>query len=487
MIVSDAILDAAHEHTATEVLRVFADVARSAIRHAGRPSKSSVNKLARLLVQAKIFAGMWGARSAREAVDDEPTLPLDTVTFSESSPSGEKRMGSHWVSTQRAKAGGYWRRNRGRRAKTPVVVRREDAQGYANVHQEPGKIVVGPRFDTLTPAQQQHTLQHEVGHAISDDMLKDGSAFELSDAGAFGPKMKDGTILGINGQFTPGENVAEAAGLLLGDEWEFLLEKYPEAFRAVGKRLLAMGYKLPAKAEKALGAHFTESRYEKAAARATDPYPTIPGFLPETVEQAAWELPFDQAITAMSTDAAMKRLRGELARKYQVDDASEIATRVLDDLTERTKKAFTKELEAGPDVGRFKQRVHDNIGRWSANYVENLWRTEIARSYSEGRYRQVLELGDAAVGYEYQTMADVDVRGNHRFDGLRAPKDHALWTDRYPPNGWRCRCLARVITRAEAEREGWLDESGELKVHLPPGFRPDFHRADSPEFGRVPA
>lgn len=106
----------------------------------------------------------------------------------------------------------------------------------ADVHSNAGKITVGPKFFDLPPEARKAAVMHEIGHELSDLMLADGSAFELADRGAFGPKRPDGSIEGINGARTPGENVAEAYSLIQ-TEPEWLKKNYPDAYRTISARI----------------------------------------------------------------------------------------------------------------------------------------------------------------------------------------------------------------------------------------------------------
>lgn len=120
----------------------------------------------------------------------------------------------------------------------------KDLKHEADVHSNKGKITVGPKFFKLTIEQKRGVVSHEVGHELSDKMIKDGTAFELADSGAFGPKAKDGTIKGINGQFTPGENVAEAIAVIQ-TEPIWLKNNYPKAYDAIAKRLMSENKPVP--------------------------------------------------------------------------------------------------------------------------------------------------------------------------------------------------------------------------------------------------
>lgn len=114
---------------------------------------------------------------------------------------------------------------------------RYDAKLKEEANHKEGIITLGKKFFMLkTAGERLHVLYHEAGHYLSDLMLKDGSAFDLADKGAFGPKAKDGTLAkGINGQVTPGENVAEAYAVLMDDP-AWLMQNYPAAYSAIMER-----------------------------------------------------------------------------------------------------------------------------------------------------------------------------------------------------------------------------------------------------------
>ena len=122
-----------------------------------------------------------------------------------------------------------------------------DLKEEANVHDVEKKITVGPKFFEKTEAQRLEIIGHEFSHRLSDSMLKDLSAFDLADEGAFGPKNPETGKLseGINGQDTPAENIAEAASLIItGSQKDinFLKERYPVALQKITERMIQDGY-----------------------------------------------------------------------------------------------------------------------------------------------------------------------------------------------------------------------------------------------------
>ena len=51
---------------------------------------------------------------------------------------------------------------------------------------------------------------------------------------------------------------------------------------------------------------------------------------------------------------------------------------------------------------------------------------------------------------EYRTAGDEKVRAQHQaLNGICLTKDDDFWTEYYPPNGWRCRCIAVEVLARE--------------------------------------
>lgn len=102
------------------------------------------------------------------------------------------------------------------------------------------KILIGPKFFDLPDDGRQNVLDHEAGHAVSDQMLADGRAFKLQDAGAFTGLFDGHEVQGINGHITPGENAAEAYAVYKEDP-AWLAEHYPLAYEAMAAYLINRG------------------------------------------------------------------------------------------------------------------------------------------------------------------------------------------------------------------------------------------------------
>jgi 2'-5' RNA ligase len=96
----------------------------------------------------------------------------------------------------------------------------------------PNKIIIGPDFVGRDRDVQDYIISHEFAHykKLDDIALADPKFWDLVQLDEmFGPLHEDGSIDGINGQYTPGENVAEAYALYI-TEPAWLKSKYPKAY-----------------------------------------------------------------------------------------------------------------------------------------------------------------------------------------------------------------------------------------------------------------
>jgi len=109
-------------------------------------------------------------------------------------------------------------------------------------------IHIGKKFFQLPDdGSKKHVLYHEYAHfkKLDDEALKDDQLWDLvQKQNAFGKLKGDNTIDGINGQYSPGENVVEAYACLIDDP-QWLKEHYPLAYKYI--RSLAVKHNLPLK------------------------------------------------------------------------------------------------------------------------------------------------------------------------------------------------------------------------------------------------
>lgn len=123
-------------------------------------------------------------------------------------------------------------------------------------------------------------------------------------------------------------------------------------------------------------------------------------------------------------------------------------------------QALGKALEKGTTLAEFKRDCAEIFERrgWvgkRAWRVDNIFRTNLQTAYNVGRYKKQKKLARYFPYLRYSAVNDTRTRPTHlAMDGLVYPIDHPFWDTWYPPNGFRCRCGTRSLTRGQVEREG---------------------------------
>jgi SPP1 gp7 family putative phage head morphogenesis protein len=161
-----------------------------------------------------------------------------------------------------------------------------------------------------------------------------------------------------------------------------------------------------------------------------------------------------------------------------------LALSLDEEVTRRVKGVVANVLRGRVDPPRAAELVRD-MGDWTRSYAENVVRTNVATAYSAGRFREARVLADegVAMGFEFQTAGDTDVRRgraqdngeNHRaMDGIRAREDDPVWQQFAPPLGYQCRCLLTPVVGGPWTRNA-LRTALARGARAAPGFggRPD--------------
>jgi len=97
--------------------------------------------------------------------------------------------------------------------------------------------------------------------------------------------------------------------------------------------------------------------------------------------------------------------------------------------------------------------------KYNTHYLEAEYEFAVQSSQSVAQW---VNLQDDTSRYwlEYRTAGDEKVRATHAaLNGICLPADDPFWMEYYPPNGWRCRCVAVEILA----REGKLSDSSKAK------------------------
>lgn len=85
----------------------------------------------------------------------------------------------------------------------------------------------------------------------------------------------------------------------------------------------------------------------------------------------------------------------------------------------------------------------------SPSRLQLIYDVNMRSAYAAGRWEQGERTKRTAPLLLYRTMRDERVRKSHAdWDGVVLPRDDPFWDTHYPPNGYRCRCIATPISEA---------------------------------------
>ena len=108
---------------------------------------------------------------------------------------------------------------------------------------------------------------------------------------------------------------------------------------------------------------------------------------------------------------------------------------------------------------RFEQKILKLNEQYNRHYLEAEYQFAVHSAQSAANWAN-LQDNTSRYWLEYRTAGDERVRANHAvLNGICLPKDDDFWTDYYPPNGWRCRCIAVEVLA----RENTLSDSKKAK------------------------
>lgn len=140
-------------------------------------------------------------------------------------------------------------------------------------------------------------------------------------------------------------------------------------------------------------------------------------------------------------------------------------------------------LEDGNTFSEFRRSMNDFLKAEGYEGLDPLqadliFRTNIQTAYNVGHYEQMTDPGVMKLRpfWQYDAVNDKHTRPSHlAMDGKVFPADHPVWNTWFPPNGFRCRCTVRTLSKRQVEARG-LTVEDEF-----PAIAPD------PHFGTNPA
>ena len=103
--------------------------------------------------------------------------------------------------------------------------------------------------------------------------------------------------------------------------------------------------------------------------------------------------------------------------------------------------------------------------------LDNIFRTNIQGAYGRGRWYQQQENKIERPYLMRDGINDSRQRDSHRaLDGIIRPIDDPFWNTHYPPDDFRCRCVARSLTKKQAEAKGITTDASLPNVNPQNGF-----------------
>ena len=93
---------------------------------------------------------------------------------------------------------------------------------------------------------------------------------------------------------------------------------------------------------------------------------------------------------------------------------------------------------------QFEQNILKLNEKYNLNYLEAEYQFAQASSQSAANWANLND--NDRYNLQYRTAGDEKVRESHAgLNNTTLPKESPFWISYYPPNGWRCRCIAVLV------------------------------------------
>ena len=122
----------------------------------------------------------------------------------------------------------------------------------------------------------------------------------------------------------------------------------------------------------------------------------------------------------------------------------------------QTFQQFQKELKAtlqkkgwwGEQFVGDSQGNIEKVEMGSLSRLKTIYQVNMQTSYMTGRYKTQLDNADNRPYWQYVAVMDKRTRPEHAELNERTFRyDDPFWDSFYPPNGWRCRCRVRALSK----------------------------------------
>lgn len=129
------------------------------------------------------------------------------------------------------------------------------------------------------------------------------------------------------------------------------------------------------------------------------------------------------------------------------------------------KRAFEpvlKMIENADSLEQLRELMEDDTAVAELYQAENIFRTNIQTAYNVGHYKQMTEPGVKALRpyWQYDAVNDSKTRPSHlAMDGRVFMADDPIWDTWFPPNGFKCRCTVKTLSKRQMEQRGLTVET----------------------------
>ena len=151
-------------------------------------------------------------------------------------------------------------------------------------------------------------------------------------------------------------------------------------------------------------------------------------------------------------------------------------------------------LEDGNSLAEFRENMNDFLEAEGYEGItpyqaENIFRTNIQTAYNVGHYKRMTEPGVKALRpyWQYDAVNDSKTRPSHlAMDGRVFMADDPIWDTWFPPNGFKCRCTVKTLSKRQMEQRGADGGDRSTEGGAAGGWALRQHPAD-PQFDTNPA
>lgn len=170
--------------------------------------------------------------------------------------------------------------------------------------------------------------------------------------------------------------------------------------------------------------------------------------------------------------------------RAEIDSAIKNGTRF-----EEFAKAMRPRLEAAGWWGK-RDVIESSTGEihtttFDPQRLRLIYDTNTRQSYAAGRWQRAERSAHRFPFLLYRTAQDERVRASHRrWNNLVLPIGNHFWDAHYPPNGWRCRCMAFPVDQRDIDRRRAAGD--DIRTEAPPDDLVEFVNKRTGQVTQVP-